>query len=99
LSDYRLRPIITDTYTFFCLLLVTTKLKGGYYDISSTTCVSKGPLTPTESTLVGVAAGMMEVAVDQPLVTLKNELQKGGKITFSRQVLYGGFQANALWRL
>lgn len=53
------------------------------------------PLTPSESTLVGTVTGVLEVAVDQPLVTLKNELQKGGKLNFSARVLYGGFSANA----
>ncbi|MCE5318115.1 MAG: MC/SLC25 family protein [Parachlamydia sp.] len=53
------------------------------------------PLTHRESALVGMASGVLEVAVDQPLVTLKNELQKGGKLNFSARVLYGGFSANA----
>lgn len=53
------------------------------------------PLTNRESALVGMASGVLEVAVDQPLVTMKNELQKDGKLNFSARVLYGGFRANA----
>lgn len=55
----------------------------------------RDPLTNCESALVGMASGVLEVAVDQPLVTLKNELQKDGKLNFSLRVLYGGFSANA----
>lgn len=57
--------------------------------------VKREPLTHCESALVGMASGVLEVVVDQPLVTLKNELQKGGKLDFSARVLYGGFSANA----
>ncbi len=52
-------------------------------------------LTPMESTLAGVASGVLEVAVDQPLVSAKNERQKGNKIPRSAKVLYAGFGANA----
>lgn len=53
------------------------------------------PLNPAESLLVGTAAGVIEVAVDQPLVTLKNSLQTGGKTPLSGRALYAGFSANA----
>jgi len=46
--------------------------------------------------MAGFAAGLLETAVDQPLITLKNERQKGRTGWFPLRILYGGLIANAL---
>lgn len=67
----------------------------------------KKVLTPLESAVVGAAAGLVEVTVDQPLVTFKNELQSKSPslepkqstfkwaATLSPKTLWSGWSANA----
>lgn len=43
----------------------------------------------------GSVAGVLEVAVDQPLVTIKNDLQRGKQPSFRPAHLYRGFGVNA----
>lgn len=53
-------------------------------------------LNKTEQMAVSTIAGMLEPVLNQPLVSMKNEFQKGGKIQFSPKVLWGGVTANSL---
>lgn len=43
----------------------------------------------------GSIAGVLEVAIDQPLVTIKNDWQQGKKASFKLSHLYRGFGVNA----
>jgi hypothetical protein len=68
----------------------------------------KRPLTTLEGIVVGTVAGVMEVSIDQPLVTLKNQMQRKDKGAVSAvqilknlsstkavQALWSGWSSNA----
>jgi predicted Zn-ribbon and HTH transcriptional regulator len=54
----------------------------------------KKPLTIAENIAVGSVTGIAEVTVNQPLVTIKNTIQQGKKLSLSPAQLYRGYGAN-----
>ena len=54
-------------------------------------------LSPFEHTAIGALAGVLEVSVMQPTVTVKNALQEGRALPKTPLAFYRGYLVGAYW--
>lgn len=56
-------------------------------------------LSPTENTMLGIAAGIIEVTILQPMLYCKNATQQKLPFTLNPRILYRGISEQHVWKM